>query len=175
MNGLTLPKDLKDLSALDALAGFYNSSIGQENKLPQGVYRYVKINRWKDQRIKIGQAMFLRNVDTWEVTGQSAFPLVGVALNNHRYHWWEYALWLLTRKIQFSPIRYVFIQESGSVGITYGEIERKDAPKNINNTPRFVHLSEVSELTAEDMKALDSAPYNPTLKFDYWSIPKEKP
>jgi hypothetical protein len=91
--------------------------ITQGNSLPAGIYRYVKINRWHDRRIKIGQAMFLKDPDTWEVSGKSSdfFLPVGVALNNHRYHWWEYALWLLTRRIRFSPIRYVYIQESGGI------------------------------------------------------------
>lgn len=37
-----------------------------------------------------------------------------------------------------------------------------------------VHLSEVGELTEDDVKAFESQPSNPTLKFDHWSIPKEK-
>lgn len=39
-----------------------------------------------------------------------------------------------------------------------------DAPK--------IHLSEVGELTADDMKEIAETPPNPTLKFDHWSIPK---
>ena len=34
----------------------------------------------------------------------------------------------------------------------------------------MVHLSEVGEITTEDMKALLSTPPNPTLKFDHVSI-----
>jgi len=97
-------------------SGLELSTLGSERSLPAGIYRYVKINRWHDRRIKIGQAMFLKDPATWEVTGKPVHMLpVGVALNDHRYHWWEYVLWLLTRRIRFSPIRYVFIQETGMV------------------------------------------------------------
>jgi hypothetical protein len=36
----------------------------------------------------------------------------------------------------------------------------------------MIHLSEVGELTTEDMKELANTPPNPTLKFDHWSIEK---
>ena len=50
----------------------------------------------------------------FEVTTEGELSYcVGFALQSHRYHWWEYALWLLTRMIRFSPVRYVFIQQSG--------------------------------------------------------------
>jgi hypothetical protein len=121
MNGLTLPKDFQDLSALDALVRASTISVGQGMVIPKGCYRYVKINRWHDKRIVVGQVMFLKDPETWEVTGKPVHMLpVGLALNNHRYHWWEYALWLLTRMIRFSPVRYVFIQESGYVSADAG-------------------------------------------------------
>ena len=98
------------------------STLGSERSLPAGRFRYVKINRWRDRHIKIGQCMFLKDPETWEVTGKSDGVLpIGVALNNHRYHWWEYALWLITRMIRFSPVRYVFIQESGYVSADIGQ------------------------------------------------------
>lgn len=62
-----------------------------------------------------------------------------------------------------------------SQGITYGEVERKQPPADINKTPRFAHLSEVGEITAQDAEAMNSSPSNHTLKFDHWTIPKEKP
>ena len=36
--------------------------------IPAGRYRFVKINRWKDQRISTGQAMFLCDPKEWQVT-----------------------------------------------------------------------------------------------------------
>ncbi len=115
MSQLIIPKNFSDFSALDDV-------VGQGDTMSAGRYRYVKINRWHDKRIKIGQCMFLKNPETWEVTGKSDGVLpVGVALNNHRYHWWEYALWLITRMIRFSPVRYVFIQESGYISADIGK------------------------------------------------------
>ena len=83
--------------------------------MPAGRYRYVKINRWKDQSISTGQAMFLCDPKEWLVTThvEDLGEFVGVALQDHRYYWWEYVLWIITRIVRFSPIRYVFIQESG--------------------------------------------------------------
>ena len=40
--------------------------------------------------------------------------------------------------------------------------------------PTTIHLSEIGEFTLSDMESLKDAPANPTLKFDHWSIPKEK-
>jgi hypothetical protein len=90
--------------------------------IPAGRYRYVKINRWKDQRISAGQAMFLCDPKEWQVTtcAGELWDFVGVSLQDHRYYWWEYALWLLTRMVRFSPIRYVFIQQSGNIKLYRG-------------------------------------------------------
>ena len=88
--------------------------------LPAGRYRYVKIDRWKDRYINAGQMMYLKDKDDFEVTSKPQGPSLpfGYALNSHRYSQWEYILWRMTRNIKFSPIRYVFIQESGFVQLT---------------------------------------------------------
>lgn len=84
--------------------------------VPAGRYQYVKINRWKDRKIDAGQAMFMPDPKTFEVTTHGELSCcVGVSLQFHRYHLWEYALWLITRMIRFSPVRYVFIQQSGNI------------------------------------------------------------
>jgi hypothetical protein len=78
---------------------------------PAGCYQYVKINRWNDRKIDVGQALFMRDPKTFEVTTHGELPYcLGVSLQSHRYHLWEYALWILTRSPRFSPVRYVFIQ-----------------------------------------------------------------
>jgi DNA-directed RNA polymerase subunit F len=38
--------------------------------------------------------------------------------------------------------------------------------------PQMIHVSEIGEVTEEQMKAMASVPPNPTLKFDHFSIPK---
>ena len=38
----------------------------------------------------------------------------------------------------------------------------------------MIHLSEVGEITKENMKAILSTPPNPTLEFFHWSTEKEK-
>jgi predicted methyltransferase len=39
---------------------------------------------------------------------------------------------------------------------------------------QMIHLSEIGEVTEEQMKAMASVPPNPTLKFDHCSTEKEK-
>jgi len=38
--------------------------------------------------------------------------------------------------------------------------------------PQMIHVSEIGEVTEEQIKTMASVPLNPTLKFDHWSIPK---
>jgi hypothetical protein len=79
--------------------------------LPAGRYQYVKINLWNDREIDMGQAMYMRDPKNWEVTTQGEISnFIGYALQSHRYSRWRYILWLITSKIEYSPIRYVFIQ-----------------------------------------------------------------
>ena len=39
---------------------------------------------------------------------------------------------------------------------------------------RAIHVSEIGEVTEDQIKDMTDAPKNPTLKFDHWSTEKEK-
>ena len=40
--------------------------------------------------------------------------------------------------------------------------------------PQFIHISEVGEVTKEDMESMESTPHNPTLKFYHCSTERDK-
>ena len=51
---------------------------------------------------------------------------------------------------------------------------RGDLLRTLPIKPTMIHLSEIGEVTEEQLKAMADAPKNPTLKFDHWSTEKEK-